>query len=234
MRQASSSNMFYQLSGNPALNSIIHIGTMPDINVSRFDRADSNRSVSGPMPQYPNVEVVDRRNLTIRRLDDMPQEVSSSRLCQLFEYWKSRRGERAMPRRQDIEPYEIAAILPYVSITELHVNPLRVRFRLAGSVIDELHGRAVTGQWLDDIEVLGGHEFWVGQYARLMREMAPIFGRTIGTCEGAAVASCDWILLPLSEDGRAIDRCLELEDWDTRREQDPVDANATKWQITVY
>jgi hypothetical protein len=186
------------------------------------------------MPEHPNVAITDRRISTIRRPDELPQDVSSPRLRQLFDYWKSRRGERAMPRRQDIEPYEIAAILPYVSITELHTNPLRVRFRLAGSVIDELHGRAVTGQWLDDIEVLGGHDFWLAQYARLMREKAPIFGRTIGTYDGAAITRCDWILLPLSDDGREVDRCLELEDWDTRREQDPDEARATKWQITVY
>jgi hypothetical protein len=221
-------------SGRPVAKSIIDFIAMPDINMSRFDRAGTNRSVSGPMPVYSNVAITDRRDSTIRRPDDIPQEISSPRLHQLFDYWKSRRGGRAMPCRQDIEPYDIAAILPYVSITELHANPLRVRFRLAGSVIDELHGRTVTGQWLDDIEVLGGHDFWLGQYARLMREKAPIFGRTIGTYDGAAITRCDWILLPLSDDGREVDRCLELEDWDTRREQDSAEAGATRWQITVY
>jgi hypothetical protein len=139
-----------------------------------------------------------------------------------------------LPSRRDIEPYEITDILPFVAITEILRDPLRVRFRLAGSAIDELHGKPVTGQWLDDIDVLGGHEFWLGLYERLIRERTAIFGQTTGCYQGRRSLSCDWVLLPLFDNGIDADRCLELEDWDSTREQSAGEEAGTLWQINVY
>jgi hypothetical protein len=52
----------------------------------------------------------------------------------LFDYWNEVRGNRLTPRRFDIEPARIAAILPETFILERH-DASTYRFRLAGTRI---------------------------------------------------------------------------------------------------
>jgi hypothetical protein len=52
----------------------------------------------------------------------------------LFDYWNEVRGTRVTPRRFDIEPARIAAILPETFILERH-DASTYRFRLAGTRI---------------------------------------------------------------------------------------------------
>ena len=52
----------------------------------------------------------------------------------LFDYWNEVRGNRVTPRRSDIEPARIAAILPETFILERH-DASTYRFRLAGTRI---------------------------------------------------------------------------------------------------
>lgn len=55
---------------------------------------------------------------------------------QLYAYWNSVRGERMAPKRFEIEPSRIAAILPDTFILEA-IDAATVRFRLAGTRICE-------------------------------------------------------------------------------------------------
>ena len=67
-----------------------------------------------------------------------------------------------MPARADIDPCEIKPLLPYLMISDLFSDPLRVRFRLAGTKVCETFGFNVVGRWLEELEcrrrhrVLGG------------------------------------------------------------------------------
>jgi hypothetical protein len=44
---------------------------------------------------------------------------SDSILAAAYQYWQSKRGERRMPRRSDIEPSEIVPLLPNLLIIEV-------------------------------------------------------------------------------------------------------------------
>jgi hypothetical protein len=217
-----------------SLRLIFLVPSMTRTNISRFHALDAIQELDRKPHGGPAIEIIDRRLASTGSSDRMPDEIDSRKVRQLFDYWRLRCGAGGLPSRRDVEPYGIADILPFVAITELLRDPLRVRFRLAGSVVDELHGKPVTGQWLDDIDVLGGHAFWLGLYDRLIRERTAIFGRTIGSYNGQRNLGCDWVLLPLSDNGIDVDRCLELEDWDSTREQSAEEAAGTFWQINVY
>ena len=49
----------------------------------------------------------------------------------LYRYWLKKRGSGAMPSRSDIDPADIPALLPYVSL--VHKVGGEFRFRLVGS-----------------------------------------------------------------------------------------------------
>ncbi|MCW5750354.1 MAG: PAS domain-containing protein [Alphaproteobacteria bacterium] len=110
---------------------------------------------------------------------------SEIRLVRLLEYWEGKRAGREMPRRSDIDPIEIPAILPILYLTEVGHEPFRVRFRLVGTEVVRLTGRDVTGRHVDEslygenaAEILGffraacehrrpvlvqGHAYWLHQ-----------------------------------------------------------------------
>jgi hypothetical protein len=62
----------------------------------------------------------------------------------LIDYWRSRRGERAVPARVDIDPAGFARLMPSVFIAERRASG-DVAFRLAGEAIVELHGAPLGG-----------------------------------------------------------------------------------------
>lgn len=69
----------------------------------------------------------------------------SKTTIELFRYWNTLRGERDLPRRDEIEPQEICALLPNLFILEQHPSG-DIRFRLAGTHVCALFGRELRGQ----------------------------------------------------------------------------------------
>lgn len=69
----------------------------------------------------------------------------------LFAYWNKIRGSRVAPQRFEVEPVNIAGILPETFILE-YGSPKSVHFRLAGTSIcdifaKEFRGQSIYGLW---------------------------------------------------------------------------------------
>jgi hypothetical protein len=65
----------------------------------------------------------------------------------LIDYWRTRRAGRPMPRRADIEPSGFVRLAPRVFVAQFEPGG-DVRFRFAGEIIVELHGRSLGGESL--------------------------------------------------------------------------------------
>jgi len=65
-------------------------------------------------------------------------------------YWLSRRGGLFMPRRRDIDPSEIRALLPEMCVLDV-VSPEATVFRLAGTAHRERMGFEPTGRNIVDL-----------------------------------------------------------------------------------
>jgi hypothetical protein len=61
----------------------------------------------------------------------MPEPARSSIHLQFYRYWRCKRENRLMPARDDIDPADIPALSPYISI--VHKIEGQYRFRLFGS-----------------------------------------------------------------------------------------------------
>lgn len=142
-------------------------------------------------------------------------EVASLRINRLFAYWAEKRGERTMPRRDDIDPAQLKPLLPDLIISELEPAPLRVRYRLVGTRVAEVSGLDYTGLYLDEIDFgKGDEEDWLEQYAWILDNRAPILGKsTASSRQGDRRVEYEYAMLPLTRDGVTVDQCLELEDY---------------------
>jgi len=155
------------------------------------------------------------------------------RVRQLRDYWESKRHGRIVPARADIDPAEIKSLLPNLLIAEFFTDPLRVRFRLAGTRVCEAFGYNIAGRWLEELQLSADIAFWTAQYQRLIEAAAPIYGRTTGARGPVELFRSDWAMFPLSSDGQRIDQCLEIEDWSKGNPTARYDDDGITWRAVA-
>jgi hypothetical protein len=122
----------------------------------------------------------------------------------LYRYWLWKRGNRTMPARRDIDPADIPALLPHISM--VHKVDGKYRFRLVGSAIVRQFGRDLTGN------VVGSHvsntrESIAALHAigeRIFESARPVFATGEHETILGAFHHVSTLLLPLSDDERHV------------------------------
>lgn len=126
---------------------------------------------------------------------------------QLYDYWNAKRRGRMAPARFEIEPAQIAPLLPQTFIIEC-IGATGLRFRLAGTRVCEYFGRELRGEDLLDL--------WTGRDrdAVLAHADAPARNGAAGvllfdgmTGDRRSVRF-EMVLLPLVHSGNVVNRLL--------------------------
>ncbi len=78
-------------------------------------------------------------------------DTTDPRLRQIHAYWLSRRGDRRMPSRADIDATDIPQLLPFILLIDVLEEPRDFRFRLAGTHFHEAFGKEITGLRLGEV-----------------------------------------------------------------------------------
>jgi hypothetical protein len=125
-----------------------------------------------------------------------------------YEYWRSKCGARAMPRRRDIDPTEIPRLLPNIQITELVDGGKRIRFRLAGTAIVEAYGAQLAGKYIDEVFSGKRLSFIEANYRKICSEKRPIMVRNRYHSSRNVELICTRLVMPMSEDGETVNQCL--------------------------
>ncbi len=128
---------------------------------------------------------------------------------ELYAYWDRVRNGRIAPYRFEIEPQEIAALLPETFIAECDTRA-GLRFRLAGTKICEQFGRELRGT---DVMALwsGEDSDAVSALTRdILKHGAAGHGRFRATTATGRQADFELLLLPLIHNGTAVNRLLGM------------------------
>lgn len=75
----------------------------------------------------------------------LPADVDR-RLADIHAYWVVRRGTRRFPTRRDLDPLDIAPLMPHVSIVDVSPAAPRFVYRLFGTAMTDLFKRDLTGR----------------------------------------------------------------------------------------
>jgi hypothetical protein len=141
-------------------------------------------------------------------------EITSKLIEGLEAHWNALRGDRLMPRRDELDPVDLVPWLPYLSTMELHYDPFRVRYRLVGTEVARIIGEDFSNRWLDET---GWSEAAIALnrllYERVAQSRAPSYGLSTITWQGKPDHVFQWVLLPLSNDGKIVTHCLSLDDF---------------------
>jgi len=132
-------------------------------------------------------------------------------LHELYAYWRGKCRGRRMPRRSDIDPSEMARLLPHLLISEVVEGGERFRFRLAGTAIASALGGDSTGRLVEEVAEGSYRDFINGLHRTVCREQASLFA------EGPHLAGtrgehyyAKRLLMPLFEDGIAVNQILAM------------------------
>ncbi len=157
----------------------------------------------------------DERKL-LRRERDIAT-IPAPLLHRVHRYWLDKRGDRALPAWSDIDPAEIARLLPNLLVVAVEHNPMRFLFRLVGTQIVEFRGNP-TGHYIDSVpwNTPDTRASVQTSYEMVVSSRAPIFAEIeILTVSGAhrLVFGGIWPLAPSPD--APIDRCIAAEDYGT-------------------
>jgi len=141
-------------------------------------------------------------------------ECRSDKVRRLLDYWQRIRGDRLMPRRQDVDPTAIWPLLKNVSLSEWHRDPDRLFYRLSGTEVVATLGIELGGKWVTevypDVEDVART---LKLYGWVVEARTTVIGRTDGTRMRLGIDSYEWVICPLSEDGALVTHFIVLEDY---------------------
>jgi hypothetical protein len=142
-----------------------------------------------------------------RREPATPVFVSAIRsdvLRHLVAHWQRMRGSRSMPARADFDPLDVRFALGYISLIEVHRDPLRFYFRLDGTKQVDLFGVDCTRRYLDEA-TLGDHATMAAaSYSEVVDQREPRYHRRQIVFHERLI-DYEVVILPFSNDGERVE-----------------------------
>lgn len=129
----------------------------------------------------------------------------------VYDYWRGCAGARRMPSRSDIDPVAIADLLPAIGLLDCGENPGDVRYRLAGTRLQEIFGLELTSRSVFDLDLGDKRGYWATAYSKVITEKTPMQGALKGPIANRDHIILFWLRLPLSEDGKIVNKILSYD-----------------------
>ena len=139
---------------------------------------------------------------------DPGQVIKDKRLLALYSYWESKRGDRSMPARADIDPAEIPSLLSIILLMDTSTAG-EYRYRLVGTEIVRWLGRDITGQTFPEALPSGAYgDYITGLVSDTVTSGRPLYSEGAFMIEGRIDRQVRRLALPLSADGSTVDMIL--------------------------
>jgi len=131
------------------------------------------------------------------------------RIRSFYDYWNGKCGGRRMPARADFDPAEIAKFLPSVMVVDIvSRDPLQLRYRLVGTMEAQARGGDPTGLLVGEAFFGRSARQVIENYLAVANQGTPVFDNDEVKLEDPFLSDAGTILLPLSDDGRIVDKVI--------------------------
>ncbi|NJM30335.1 MAG: PAS domain-containing protein [Rhizobiales bacterium] len=120
---------------------------------------------------------------------------------QLYDYWLEKSAGRGMPERGDLNPCEIARLLPSISLVDVDHTQGPFKFRLAGTRLRDIFDREITGLCFGDIDWGEKRDYWLSAFNWTAGEGKPTQGVLTGPRLHKEHLVQYWMKLPLGRIG---------------------------------
>jgi len=121
----------------------------------------------------------------------------------VFAYWLSCCGDRAMPSRADFQPQGIRGHLSLVSLYDVTDDDRKFQVRLAGTGLRDVYQRDITGLTKRELP-----KELVGPLKRVVKTAGPAQGVSQVTSPERDDLIQFWLRMPMSNDGKTVNMVL--------------------------
>jgi hypothetical protein len=132
---------------------------------------------------------------------------------ELFTYWRGKCRDGRPPSRQEIDPVDMRSYLANLNMGDIGTHPLRVRYRVFGTLHANFNSVDCTGLYLHEIDY-SAHDLmdWTACFAYLSETKAAIIGdNALKQVDGQVTRPYEYCILPLFRDGDPAGGFLGLE-----------------------
>jgi hypothetical protein len=126
----------------------------------------------------------------------------------LYEYWRSKRDQRSMPARRDIDPMEMRAILPNVILIDVVADARRYVYRLVGTHEVEMRGGDPTGKAVRDAFYAESADDTMHFLDFVVETQQPVLYRGTYRPTSTRTQEEETLFLPLSNDDATVNMIL--------------------------
>jgi hypothetical protein len=131
--------------------------------------------------------------------------LTSDKLISIFAVWKELAAGRFAPRREDISPAKLRALLPWTWVVDVVGNGEDFRFRIAGDRIIEYLGERHAGEMLSKLRGPAFYELMFEIFSYSVKYKRPIAnGPLRASHPNRAHHEAEVLVLPLSDDGENV------------------------------
>lgn len=123
-------------------------------------------------------------------------------------YWREKAGQRSMPSRADIDPVDLKAHLPGISLVDVVPDARRFVYRLVGTYQVAQRGADPTGRSVLDAFYGADQEETVSVYEYVVRNKRPFCYSGPYNAPDGLIEDEDIVFLPLSENDRDVNMVL--------------------------
>ncbi|MEQ9335321.1 PAS domain-containing protein [Thalassobaculum sp.] len=136
-------------------------------------------------------------------------EAEATRL--FLDLWRRKAGDRFAPGRDDIDWLELPMeVVPRIMIVDVLDDPRDFRYRYFGTWHVDCHGHDMTGKCVSEYPDPDYRDFVANDYANVLAVRAPTLS-TVSMTLNDLPYRCEILRLPLSDDGRTIDKIMVVE-----------------------
>lgn len=135
-------------------------------------------------------------------------------LAEILQYWKTLCGDRPMPRRADFDPVAIPKLLANVCLVEVIDGGRDYYYRVAGSHLEEMSGQRLQGKLFSEIPHAKARQSMSATCDACVEAAAPVVIKNQLQEPGREHLSITAIILPLSDDGEAVNMILTMTEFE--------------------
>lgn len=141
-------------------------------------------------------------------VDYVDELIGDDRLIELYEYWREKKKQRPMPRRDEIDPSEISLLLPHIMLLDV-VDGDQFRYRMVGTALDGVIGVNATGHKIDEVMAAGPYVDYVqGIFREVMEQKVPLYAECEHGDDSVEPHATLRLVMPLSDDGENVTAAL--------------------------
>ncbi|WP_340149742.1 PAS domain-containing protein [uncultured Sneathiella sp.] len=135
-------------------------------------------------------------------------DLSSPALVELVRYWQNLDPAATIPHRQYFNPVDVPHCLRHIVLMDVHETKPQYYIRLAGSAVNPVYQKSITGCYLEDIVRAEDLADVLFDYDHTVANQVPVFRVNSSRLINGKMRTYERVILPMTSNGIAADKLL--------------------------